>query len=148
MLAPRARKRTPMPCPSNSRVTSSKSFESAPRSVMETVRRETGQSKKCLVTKNEDRVYRALVGFERIAVNRNRIHDFLQELQRRIDVFVPVKWHKAARKQLRHGLTGRQPSQHISVPMLEHEDPRQRRAVGRCIHSLPMPWRTVHPHAA
>src|ERR1700732_951874 len=57
-----------------------------------------------------------------------------------------VKGHETARKQFRHGPARRKPGQHIPVPMLENEDPRQRRALRRRIRRFPMPWRPIHTH--
>ena len=72
MLAPRPWKRTLKPCCSNGRRTSSKSFESA----------KTFESAPLSIMEVADLLYRALVGFECVAINRDRIREFLEEHQR------------------------------------------------------------------
>ena len=69
-------------------MTCSKSSESAPGSVMEV----------------QNGIYGILVGFERVAVNRDRVHNLLQKFQCGINVLMPVEWDKTSRKQLRYRL--------------------------------------------
>src|SRR5271169_1738796 len=75
-------------------------------------------------TEFENPLHRGFIGLEHVAVTGNRVHQFLQELQRGIQVLMPVKRHKTAGKQLCYGLARRKPCQHVPTPMLENENPR------------------------
>src|SRR5947209_8167986 len=128
MLAPRARKRTRIPRCNSPRARSLKSFESDPLLVIEV----------------EDRVDRTGVRLERIAVTRNCLRHFLQKCKCRVHVFVPMKRHKTARKQFRHCLAVRKPSQYISASVFQNEYSRQGRTSRRCKRCLSVPGSPVH----
>src|SRR5208282_5029072 len=100
------------------------------------------------VTEFENPLDRSFVGFEGVAVTGNRIHNFLQKLERRFDVLVPVKRHKTSREQFRRRAARGKLRQHVPPPMLQNKNPRQRRTPRRRIHRLSMPRRSIHPHPA
>ncbi len=105
-----------------------------------------GFMRQLLVAKLHNLLNRALVRLKRIAVNGNRVHNFLQEFERRLDILMPVKRDKTAGKQFRNRLARRKPRDYVSVSVLKNKNPSQPRAVWRGIHSLPMPGSPIHPH--
>src|ERR1700684_1573039 len=127
MLAPRASKRTLEPSFRSSRQSASNVSESA----------------RLLIMKIENLLDSSGIGLERIAITRNRLRHALQKLQRRLDILMPVHGNKAAGKQLRYGLAGGKPRQHVAVAMFQHANSFQSSTFRKGESRLAVPWSPV-----
>src|ERR1700722_19664580 len=111
---------------------------------LERLRISTAFNHQLLITKIENLLDSSGIGLDGIAITRTHLRHALQKLQRRLDILMPVHGNKAAGKQLRYGLAGGKPRQHVAVAMFQHANSFQSSTFRKGESRLAVPWSPVH----